>query len=142
MPDSWLTKQLGFIVRGGALAYLVKETAQAYINMAILAGRIQGVEIAFKRLPQNTVILEEMRRATNGVLTDFELMQRILQAQNFGLPIEKLGILFEFASTRAQQTGISVDYLVDSIFTVLGRNSLKILDNLQINIGELKEPVS
>jgi hypothetical protein len=60
-------------------------------------------------------------------------------AGNFGIPIEQLGGLLEFAKRRAQETGQSVDYLVESIVTGIGRKSPLILDNLGISTTRLKE---
>jgi len=62
-----------------------------------------------------------------------------LKAQNLGVPIQELGKLLEFAAVRAQQTGDSVDYLVNSIIDGLGRKSILKLDNLGISATRLKE---
>lgn len=120
-------------------AGLAKEIASAAVSMATLSGRLEGIKAAFDKLPNSQLLMGQLKEATKGVVDQFTLMQKALQAQNFGIPLEKLGMLLEFATTRAQQTGISVDYLVNSIVTGLGRNSVKILDNLQINIAELKK---
>lgn len=120
-------------------AGLVKELVTAALSMATFSGKIEGVKLAFDKLPNSVLLMSQLQKATHGMVDELTLMQKALQAKNFGIPIEKLGMLLEFATVRAQQTGISVDYLVDSIVTGLGRNSIKILDNLQINIGELKK---
>lgn len=120
----------------------VRQVISYTLEMSKLAGQVEGVSNAFKKLPNSAILLNQLQQATHGTVTDLQLMQKALQAQNFGIPLEKLGSLLEFASTRAQQTGISVEYLVDSIVTGLGRDSIKILDNLQINIGELKKRVA
>jgi hypothetical protein len=44
-----------------------------------------------------------------------------------------------FAQQKAKDTGQSVDYMVDSIVTGLGRKSLMILDNLGLSAAEVKE---
>jgi hypothetical protein len=66
-------------------------------------------------------------------------MKRTLQATNLGVSVEHLGVLFEFAAARAQQTGESVDYLVDSIVRGVGRKSILVLDNLGLSATRLKE---
>src|SRR5690606_13719608 len=68
-----------------------------------------------------------------------QLMQRALQATKLGVSASKLGVLFEFAAARAQQTGESVDYLVDSIVRGIGRKSILVLDNLGLSASRLKE---
>jgi hypothetical protein len=119
---------------------LVKQFAATTLEMAKLAGNAEGVERAFNRsFPNNFALMEQLRAATRGTVTDMELMQRTLQATNLGVAVEQLPQLFEFAAARAQQTGESVDYLVDSIVRGIGRKSPLILDNLGISAIRLKE---
>ncbi len=119
---------------------LVKEFIQTSIEAAALSGKVEGLERAFNRaFPNATLILDDLRKATHGTVVDFELMQRTLQATNLGVSVEKLPILFEFAAARAQQTGESVDYLVDSIVRGIGRKSVLVLDNLGLSATRLKE---
>lgn len=121
-------------------AAIVRQVASFGIEMARLAGQTEGVERAFQRaFPNNFAILQQLRQATRGTITDFELMQRTLQATNLGLSVRELPELFEFAAVRAQQTGESVDYLVDSIVRGIGRKSPLILDNLGISAVALKD---
>lgn len=127
------------LVRGGIFVTLVKETTQAIANLAIMQGRIQGVKLAFDRLPASAKILNDLRASTRGMLTDFELMQRALQAKNFKIPLEEFATLLDFATVRAQQTGQSVDYLVDSIVRGIGMQSVLRLDNLGISAARLRE---
>lgn len=121
-------------------AGIIKEVVTAGLEMARLSGNVDGVSKAFNRtFPGAQAMLEKLRKSTHGTLTDFELMQRALKAQNLGVPIENLGKLLEFAATRAQQTGDSVDYLVGSIIDGLGRKSILKLDNLGVSASRLKE---
>lgn len=121
-------------------AGLVREVINTTLEMAKLAGNVEGVERAFKRaFPNAALTLDELRTATHGAVSDFELMQRTLQATNLGVSVEHLGTLFEFAAARAQQTGESVDYLVDSIVRGIGRKSILVLDNLGLSATRLKE---
>lgn len=127
-------------IRGVIAAGLAREAVNMTLEMAKLAGNVEGVSRAFNRaFPAGQLILAELRQATRGTVSDFELMQRTLQATNLGVSVEHLGVLFEFAATRAQQTGESVDYLVDSIVRGIGRKSLLILDNLGLSAVRLKE---
>jgi hypothetical protein len=121
-------------------AAIVRQVAGFALEMARLAGNTEGVERAFRRaFPNSIAVLNQLRAATRGTVTDFELMQRTLQASNLGVSVEQLPELFEFAAVRAQQTGESVDYLVDSIVRGIGRKSPLILDNLGISAIRLKE---
>lgn len=121
-------------------AGIAKEILDISLGMATLEGNVAGVERAFQRaFPNSSALLRNLREATHGTVTDFELMQRTLQATNLGVNVERLPKLFEFAAARAQQTGESVDYLVDSIVRGIGRKSLLVLDNLGISATRLKE---
>lgn len=119
---------------------LVRELGEIALNLATLRGNVEGVERAFNgRFANAPAVLERLREATKGTITDFELMQRTLQATNLGVDIKALPQLFQFASQRAKETGESVDYLVDSIVRGVGRKSALILDNLGISALRLKE---
>lgn len=121
-------------------AAVVRQAVSFTLEMARLAGNTEGVERAFRRaIPNSLALLNQLRRSTRGTVSDFELMQRTLQAKNLGVEISKLPELLEFAATRAQQTGQSVDYLVESIVNGIGRKSPLILDNLGISAVRLKE---
>lgn len=122
-------------------AGIVREVGSIALSMATLRGNVEGVSNAFGKLPNSVLILNEIRKATHGTIDDFKLMQLALKAENFGIPLRQLGNLLEFAAVRAQQTGISIDYLTESIITGIGRKSIKILDNLQINIADLNHRV-
>lgn len=121
-------------------AGVAREIVNISLEMAKLNGNVEGVERAFTRaFPGGKALLVDLRNATHGAVSDFELMQRTLQATNLGVSVEHLGVLFEFAATRAQQTGESVDYLVDSIVRGIGRKSILVLDNLGLSATRLKE---
>jgi len=119
------------IVVAQKMGQLIKESFQ-------LAVAAEGIEIAFKRL-NNPALLDELRTATKGTVDDITLMQKAVQANNLGVPVKNLATYFEFAHRRARDTGESVDYLVDSIVTGIGRKSTMILDNLGISSVELNE---
>jgi hypothetical protein len=133
-------KNLSSVVGVGLLAGLLRETVDLTLSLSTLQGQVEGVERGFNRAFINpTQVLSEVREATQGTITDFDLMKRTLQATNLGVSVEHLGTLFEFAAARAQQTGESVDYLVDSIVRGIGRKSPLVLDNLGISVTALKE---
>lgn len=124
------------IIAGG----IVKELASLSIEMASLSGNVAGVERAFNRaFKDSDNLINDLRLATHGAVTDFELMQKTLQATNLGVSAERLGVLFEFAAARAQQTGESIDYLTNSIVTGIGRKSIRVIDNLGISAVALKK---
>lgn len=130
---------LGNTVRAVITAGLLREVISVNLEMAKLAGQVDGVKRAFDKLPNSTILFKDLREATHGTIDDLTLMQKAVQAQNFKIPLEQLATLLEFASIKAQQTGLDIDYLTNSLITGLGRNSIRLLDNLQISVTELRE---
>lgn len=102
-----------------------------------LARQGEGIRTAFERLGRGD-ILDGLREATHGTVTDLELMKAAVKFNDFRLPVEELGTMLAFAQQKAKDTGQSVDYMVDSIVTGLGRKSLMILDNLGLSAAEIK----
>ena len=113
----------------------VKEFAAEGISMAESA---DGVIHAFRNLNQPG-LLDNLRKATKGTVSDIELMKAAVKAKDFRIPLEDLGKYLTFAQLKAQQTGQSLDYMVDSIVTGLGRQSPQILDNLGLSAAEISE---
>ena len=109
------------------------ETWQKSIELA-RAG--EGVRIAFERLNQPD-LLDKLKEATHGTVSEVELMKQAIKFENFKLPLEDLATYLAFAQQKAKDTGESVDYMVTSITTGLGRQSKQILDNLGISAAEL-----
>ena len=123
----------GAVAAAFAVDRIVSFTAEA----SKLAAAGEGIRKAFERVG-DPKLLQGLRDATRGTVSDLNLMKGAVQAENFKIPLEKLATLFEFARRRAKETGISVDYLVESIVTGLGRRSIKILDNLQLTTNQLE----
>lgn len=127
--------KLGIAFSGLVVAQKMGQLIKESFQLAVAA---EGIEIAFKRL-NNPALLDELRAATKGTVDDITLMQKAVQANNLGVPVKNLATYFEFAHRRARDTGESVDYLVNSIVTGIGRKSTMILDNLGISSVELNE---
>ena len=128
-------KKLGGLIAG---AFAIRAIANFAKEIFKLAAGAEGVREAFYRIA-NLSVLNDLKRATSGTVSDLRLMQKAVEANNFQIPLQNLAGLFEFASKRAQQTGQSVDYLVNSIVLGIGRKSPLILDNLGISAVKLRE---
>ena len=127
-----LTKAAGAVANLGSEMYgMVQQGIE-------LAKQGEGIRIAFERLGRGD-ILDGLRQATHGTVTDLELMKAAVKFNDFKLPLDELGTMLAFAQQKAKDTGQSVDYMVDSIVTGLGRKSLMILDNLGLSATEVKE---
>lgn len=120
------------------VANLGGEVLDCMNQAAALATEAEGIELAFQRLGRGD-ILEGLRQATHGTVSDLELMKAAVKFNDFKLPLDQLGTMLAFAQQKAKDTGQSVDYMVDSIVTGLGRKSLMILDNLGLSAAQIKE---
>lgn len=128
-------KKLGGMIAGVFAADKIIQFGKQVFNVATQA---EGVITAFNKIG-TAQDLNILRESVKGTVSDLELMKRAVMASNFGIPVKELGRLFEFAAKRAQDTGQSIDYLVDSIVIGIGRKSPLILDNLGISAVQLKE---
>lgn len=119
-------------------AFGIQQIASFTLEVSKLAGEAEGVKAAFDKLPDSIQLMNRLKNATGGTVSELELMKRAVQSANFGISLQALPKLLQFAAIRAQQTGQSIDYLVDSIVTGIGRKSVLILDNLGISATRLK----
>jgi hypothetical protein len=122
----------------GWVASFASEMGDAVKQGIELARSGEGIRNAFERLGRGD-LLDGLREATHGTVTDLELMKAAVKFNDFKLPVEELGTMLAFAQQKAKDTGQSVDYMVDSIVTGLGRKSLMILDNLGLSANDIKE---
>lgn len=125
----------------GMIAGLASEMGDMVKQGIELAKQGEGIRIAFERLGRGD-ILQGLREATHGTVTDLELMKAAVKFNDFKLPLDELGTMLAFAQQKAKDTGQSVDYMVDSIVTGLGRKSLMILDNLGLSAAQIKEKMA
>jgi hypothetical protein len=125
---------IGAAFAGGAIINFANEAMR-------LGDELQKVSQGFARFG-GEANLQQLRKATNGLLTDLELMKTATKAGTFGIGIGEMGNLLQFAKRRAQETGQEVQYLVDSIVTGIGRKSPLILDNLGISATQLRSKLN
>ena len=117
----------------------IKDLTNEGIQLALQA---EGIKHRFEQIGGTSLYLEDLRKHTNGLVNDLELMKATVKANDFNIPMKDLGKYLEFAQLKSQQTGESVDYLVNSIVTGLGRQSVQILDNLGLSAAELKDKMA
>ena len=130
-------QNLGSII-GASFAF---SQIQSFAAEAVeLNSQLTKAAAGFKRFG-DAADLASMRKSTMGLVTDLELMQQSVKGANLGIPIRDMGILLEFAKRRADETGESMDHLVNSIVEGIGRKSTRRLDNLGISAQRLKEAV-
>ena len=122
----------------GAVMNLGSEIADCVKQGVELAKQGEGIRNAFDRLGRGD-LLDGLREATHGTVSDIELMKAAVKFNDFKLPLDELGTMLAFAQRKAQETGQSVDFMTESIVNGLGRKSLMILDNLGLSATEVKE---
>jgi len=133
-----LTESLKKMAVGLGIAFSAQQLVQFGKEVVNIAAKAEGVERAFARIgsPQ---LLDGLRKATRGTVTDLNLMTTAIQASNFKIPLEELATYLQFATQRANETGKSVDYMVESILTGVGRGSIEVWDNLGFSLGEVRK---
>ena len=133
-----VTSAMGSIkgaVKGLVASYAVLKTGQKALEWSKMAGQMQGVERAFANLSKEpNKLMKSMRKATGGMISDLELMQKANQSALLGLPTERFDDMLKIARSSSQATGESMDFMLNSIVTGLGRGSKLMLDNLGILI--------
>ena len=129
----------GFGALGGVIgaSFAVDAISQFVSESVKLGATMEGVRTAFDRFADTTT-LNNLRDAVSGTVDDLKLMQMAVRAKNFKIPMDVLAKGLKFATQRAMETGESVDYLVESFVIGLGRESVKILDNLGISTLEIQ----
>lgn len=139
--ENW--NHIGFAIGN---AFNIKNQIASVVNsirstldpMAEMAREAEGVEMAFERMDRPDM-LDQLRQATHGTVTDLELMKQAVKFNDFNLPVEQLGTYLAFAQQKAKDTGESIDELVTSIVNGLGRQSPQILDNLGLSAKQISE---
>lgn len=130
-------KSVGGMIAG---AFAVDRIARFGAEAIQLAANAEGVRSAFEKLNRPD-LLNNLREATRGTVADLDLMKAAVRAENFKVPLDQLATFFDFATSRALETGESVDYLVNSIIDGIGRKSTLVMDNLGISATELQDEI-
>lgn len=120
----------------------IAQTARAILRVATSLGQVSEkarlIAPAFDRIA-DTDFLNTLRASTKGLVEDLELMRQAVRFQEFGLNLQDLPSILEFATKKAEETGEEMSFLLDSVVIGLGRKSIKVLDNLAINVGKFQE---
>ena len=125
---------------GGAL--LTTQTAYMLLQKAMesaqLAAKVQDLNTGFSNLTQTAGFtagtLQKLRKATNGTVTDLELMKQANNALLLGIADsnDQMAEMFDVAQRLAKAMGQDAKFGIESLTTGLGRQSKLMLDNLGI----------
>lgn len=114
--------------------------AGAMVTFAEKAGRFEGVKKSFNSLAASQgqdakAMLANMKELSRGTVSDMKLMEQANNALLLGLPVDRFGDMLKVAQTASVATGQSMDFMLNSIVTGLGRGSKLMLDNLGILVN-------
>ena len=124
------------VAAGGFVSF---QTALKSVELAKLAAQTETVRKSFNNLAKEPdKMLQLMKKATAGTISEMELMQKFNEASLLGLPLERFDEMLEIARGAAQATGQSMDFMLQSVVVALGRQSKLMLDNLGIMIDTQK----
>jgi len=138
-------KSLGKLAKtAGAVAagYLSIQSAAKVWDAAKLGAQAELVEKKFRSLiDQPDELLARMKKASAGTISEFDLMKKANTAALLGLPLERFDDMLKVARNAAQATGESMDFMLNSIVTGIGRQSKLMIDNLGIivSVGDANE---
>jgi hypothetical protein len=122
-----------------AVTAAVTGATVAVMKMAERAGKIQGLALGFERnFGSMEEALESFRRASQGMVSDFDLMQTANRAALLGVTknVDELSKLMVTARLRGREMGMDMTTAFNDIVTGIGRGSPLILDNLGIKIPD------
>lgn len=115
---------------------LVSVSDKSFIAIGLSAARL---EEAFDKMSGRmgmsaTGLMQSMRAASNGSISDMSLMQNGMRALDFGVAKSQEDItkLLEVAQDRGRRAGLSTERAFSDLVIGLGRLSPRILDNLNI----------
>lgn len=129
-----------------ATAALTGVFAQKIVEIGKLAATSDRLRTSFDNLANQeganaNQLMKQLQESTKGTVSQIELMRNATQAKFLGIDLKNLPTLFEFARRRARDTGQDVEYLVNSIVTGIGRKSPLILDNLGLQMKDIRNEV-
>lgn len=120
------------------LAFGGRELARAVGDLTMLGAQAQRLDRSFRQVAGSGAddMLERLRTASRGTITDMDLMLSANRAMMLGVTQsgDEMARLLELAAARGRAMGLSTQQAFDDIVTGLGRGSAQILDNLGIVI--------
>ncbi len=113
------------------------DVGKKVFEFAKSADQFNQVRKSFQNLAESNGLnadrmLDQMTTATNGIISQMNLMKKANEAALLGVPVDRMGDLLKIARSAAKATGQSFDFMFSSIILGIGRQSRLILDNLGI----------
>lgn len=125
-----------------AVAFSVKQIISFGTECIELAANAEGVRNAFMKIGDSTKVLNDLKTATRGALSETTVMTLAEKAQSFNIPMKDLAVYLDFATKKAIQTGQSIDELTEKIVQGVGRNTPRSFAALGISMAESKKAIA
>jgi hypothetical protein len=126
---------MGGIAGAVGLAQGAYDLARHGAEVEALAGAYEG--LATRAGTSGDAMLQKLRTASRGTISDFDLMQSANRAMMLGVSddADQLAALLEQAAARGRAMGMGTSQAFNDLVTGIGRVSPLILDNLGIVTG-------
>jgi len=111
---------------------LAKESFQLGAQYSTLKAGFEGLT---STIDKETLSLRTLKTATQGMVSQNDLLLSANRAMALGLPVERMNELFDVASRLGPLMGRTVTEAVNDLSMGIGRQSKMILDNLGIVIS-------
>lgn len=111
--------------------------AAGAMKLGRLGSQFDAVKLSFRNMAASQgqdadKILRKMQEMSRGTVSDLDLMKQANTALMLGLPVDRFDDILQIARSASIATGESMDFMLNSIVTGLGRGSKLMLDNLGI----------
>ena len=124
------------IAAGILMRDLARSLTQGAVTALKMGARIETLRDSFDSLSAAAGAyvpsLEELRRATQGMVSDTDLLLRANEALALGIPTEDLDDLFDSAIRLGKAMGLDATMGIQALTIGVGRQSRLVLDNLGI----------
>lgn len=143
-----LTSAFGQFTLAGLATTAITKLSAGVMEFADQGTRLPAIEAAFDRLnagvgENSTEMLAALTTGTQGMVSNFDLMQSANKAMLLGLPVttKSMGELAKTATVLGKAMGQDATKSLDDLIVALGRSSPMILDNLglSVKVGEANE---
>ena len=134
ISNSFATMRSHLLLYQFALAMGVRQT----VDLAKQAGKVNAMKNAFVNLSGGTenaaMSMVALQRATNGTMSQMDLLQQANNAMVLGVTknTEEMSEMFDMAQRLGRALGVDTSRSIESLVTGLGRQSVKMLDNIGI----------
>ena len=134
LSNSFATMRSHLLLYSFAMSMGVRQT----IQLAKEAGRVKSMETAFMNLSGGTenasISMTKLQMATNGTMSQMDLLQQANSAMVLGVTknSDEMAEMFNMAQRLGRALGVDTARSIESLVTGLGRQSVKMLDNIGI----------